>query len=353
MSRFHLPRSARLIAAVVLVTSAACSDGTTAPQVPSSTLSLTVDASAAYAYLRFQDTVLVPVSIADPTTSTGWDMGLYATRVTLNGGHAGPGSTSGYCLCEFASATDAQLQNLTAAGTLGTFDSVAVSAIPASSSFVTDQLDPAIADWSTSQTAGATPTAGQAWILRKGSGASVLLGKFAITQISGATAANPGSVTFEYAVQPTPGAAFGPTDTVTVNTASGKVYFDLGTGAVSTSASWDLQFDGWNIRLNSGVSGSGTTLGLLDVSTAFASITAPYAATAPAQAFRSDVFSGVFARDPWYRYNITGSDNQIWPTYNVYLVRSGTAVYKVQLTSYYSSTGTPRNITIRYSRVAG
>jgi len=345
--------SGRLVLAAAMVALAACSDGPTAPPVPSSTLSLEVDASAAYAYLQFQDTVLVPVSVADPATSTGWDLGLYATRVTLNGGHAGPGSTSGYCLCQFSSVSDAQLATLTASGTLATFDSVTVSAIPATSSFVTDQLDPAIADWSTSQAAGATPTAGQAWILRKGSGASVILGKFAVLQIAGATAANPGSVTFAYAVQPTPGAAFGTPDTVTVNTAGGKVYFDLGTGAVSTAAGWDLQFDGWNIRLNSGVSGAGTVMGLLDVSTAFASITAPYAATAPAQAFRTDVFSGVFAQNPWYRYNITGTDNQIWPTYNVYLVRSGTRVYKLQLTSYYSATGTSRHITIRYSRIAG
>jgi hypothetical protein len=273
--------------------------------------------------------------------------------VTLNGGHAGPGGVSAYCLCQNAAATNAELAAMTPDNQLAVFDSVGLSAIPAAASFVTDQLSTAIGGWYTGTGAAATVTGGRAWLLRKGSGATVILGKFVVTQIAGATAANPGNVTFQYAVQATPGGAFGTAQTVTVNTATGPVYFDLATGAVSTSASWDLQFDGWNIRVNSGVSGPGTTKALLDVSTAFATIDAPYTATAPAQAFRGDSYSGAFSQAPWYRYNITGTDNQIWPTYNVYLVRRGTAVYRVQLTGYYSATGAARNITVRYSRIAG
>ncbi len=345
-----LPSRRPLSAAAVLVL-AACGDST-APPLPPVTRTITVDASATPQYLAFQDTNAVLVTVTDPATSTAWDMSLYATTVTLNGGHAGPGDVSAFCLCQNAAATNAELALMTPDNQRAAFDSVGPADIPAAASFVTDQLATAINGWYAGTGAAATVTPSRAWLLRKGT-TTVTLGKFVVTQIAGASAANPGSVTFQYAVQAAPGGAFGATQTVTVNTAAGPVYFDLATGAVSTSAGWDLQFDGWNIRVNSGVSGPGTTKALLDVSTPFASIDAAYTSTAPAQAFRGDSYSGAFSQNPWYRYNITGTDNQIWPTYHVYLVRRGPAVYRVQLTGYYSSTGAPRNITVRYSRIAG
>ena len=51
------------------------------------------------------------------------------------------------------------------------------------------------------------------------------------------------------------------------------------------------------------------------------------------------------------RYNITGTDNQIWPTFNVYLVRRAGVLFKVQLVNYYGPTGATRQITLRYQRL--
>lgn len=99
------------------------------------------------------------------------------------------------------------------------------------------------------------------------------------------------------------------------------------------------------------MSGSGSLTALVDVGTAYVDITAPYTATAPANVFKRDAYAGVFVSQPWYKYNVTGTDNQIWPTYNVYLVKRGTEVYKVQLTSYYGVTGAARQVTIRYARL--
>jgi hypothetical protein len=83
----------------------------------------------------------------------------------------------------------------------------------------------------------------------------------------------------------------------------------------------------------------------------FAAIDAGCGQSIPASVFAGDSFGGVFASSPWYRYNITGIDNQIWPVFNVYLIKRGTAVYKVQLTGYYAVSGAARNITIRYARL--
>ena len=66
-------------------------------------------------------------------------------------------------------------------------------------------------------------------------------------------------------------------------------------------------------------------------------------AALPAQAYSSDAFGGVFAGSPWYRYNIDASaPNHIHPTFNVYLVKRGADVYKVQLIGYYGPAGESR-----------
>jgi len=355
MLRPFLRRAERLaLGAAFCVAAAACSDSSSTGPTVSTTHSITLDASAAYAYLAL-DTLAQQVSVTTPTTSTAWDMGFFATGVSLNGGAAGPGGVTGYCLCGNANATTAALQAMTAANQLPAFDSVTPAMIPAATAFRGDELDPVINTWYNGSGASATANTGRTFIVRRTTGAGTILAKVQVTNLQGPSATTPGNVSFQFAIEPSVGAAFGATQTATVSVAAAgaPVYFDLAAGAVGNAASWDIAFDGWNILSNGGVSGSGGVSAVPDDVTAFANIDFAYASSAPPQAYRSDTFSGVFALNPWYRYNITGSDNQIWPTYNVYLIRRGTAVYKVQLTGYYSTTGAPRNITIRYAKLAG
>jgi hypothetical protein len=109
---------------------------------------------------------------------------------------------------------------------------------------------------------------------------------------------------------------------------------------------WDLSLDGFTIRLNGGVSGSGAA--------AAAETTEDFEAIATAstdpRAYLQDNFGGVFNSHPWYRYNLTG-ENIIHPTFDVYLVKRGDDVYKVQLINYYGAAGEPRHITFRYARL--
>jgi hypothetical protein len=334
-----------------LVTLAACDDdSSTGPTPPDETSQITVDASQAPAHVRL-GAPITQVTVADPSTSSTWDLGFFATGVTVNGGAAGPGGVVAYCLCANANATDAEVQAMTPENQLTAFESVEDGDIPPDASFQSDVLVPAIHDWFTGTPgAGVAPATDRAWILRKGT-TTALLGKFRVTAIANATASNAGSITFEYAMQPAAGDPFGPGQTSTVDVSAGPVYFDLAAGAESDATSWDIQFTGYDIRLNGGVSGTGNVSALVDEATPFAQITVAYASQAPPQAFRSDAFGGVFADSPWYRYNITGTDNQIWPTFNVYLVKRGTEVHKVQLTSYYSTAGAPRHISLRSARL--
>lgn len=59
-----------------------------------------------------------------------------------------------------------------------------------------------------------------------------------------------------------------------------------------------------------------------------------------------------FDDSPWYRYNLMG-EHRIWPTFDVYLVKKGDEVYKVQLTNFYGPGDEPRHLTLRYAKIAG
>lgn len=131
----------------------------------------------------------------------------------------------------------------------------------------------------------------------------------------------------------------------TVDLSSGEaVYFDLATGAESDASDWDLRFEGYTIRVNGGVSGSGQA-GAVLVDEAFDAIDD---ASDMGRGYLADAFAGVFGEHPWYRYNLN-NNHQIWPTYDVYLIQSGDRVYKVQLIGYYDATGKDRQITFRYA----
>jgi hypothetical protein len=346
--RLFLPRRLAILPAFAL---AACSDSTDPGPITTPTGQITVDAATTTAYVRLGATAQ-SVSVADPSTSGAWDLGFNATTVSTNGGSAGPGGVFVHCLCGNASATTAQLQAFTPDNQLAAFEAVTSASVPAESQFSADALNPGVSSWFTGSGATATVTPNRSFILRQGT-TTVILAKVRVTTIANAGAQNAGVVTVEYATQSTPGGAFGTVQTKAIDVRNGAVYLDLATGTTGTTAiaGWDLLFSGWSIRSNGGVSGTGGVSVLADATTTFAQIDAVYAGAPPAQAFRTDGFTGVFGTQVWYKYNITGTDNQIWPTFNVYLVKRGNEVYKVQLTGYYGAAGNARQITIRYARV--
>lgn len=330
---------------VLLSYGAACSDAVTAPPEPLEG-SFTVDASTRWVYVSLQDSSIVTPT-PSPRESASWDIGFFTTSVTLNGGAAGPGAVTGACVCQNAAATDAQILAMTAESETADFDAVTV---PASASFVTDQLTPAMAGWYTGSGASATAVASRAFLLRLADGSSFAKGH--VVAIQGASATSAGRVTLEYAVQTSATAAFGGTKTITLDgtTATASAAgADLNADANSvTPTDWDLRVDGWNILVNGGVSGPGAA-GIASTTASFDSITT---ASTVSQAYRTDVYAGIFGSNRWYKYNLAG-DNRISPTYDVYLLKRGTTVYKLQITNYYSATNQPRHITFRYKRIAG
>ena len=336
-------RVAAFSGAALLVV-ACSSDEVVAPPDPVEG-TVAVNASQGYVYFSFDEEAVVTPA-PSPSASSAWDIAFSATTVTLNGGAAGPGGVTGHCICQNSAATDAQVLAMTPESEEADF--VGVTSVPAAAVFTSDALTPAIAGWFTGTGATATADPAKAFLVRLAD--SVGYAKVRVTALQNPTAASAGTVTLEYAVQPTATSALGTTQTIQVDLSTGAKSIDLETGTITNSATdWDLRLEGYTIRVNGGVSGPGKG-GAAAASGAFAEITTAKEAD---QAYRTDTYAGVFGSSRWYRYNIGGTGNRISPTFEVYLIKRGDKVYKLQILNYYNATNNPRFITFRYEQIAG
>lgn len=342
---FARRRSSRLLLALPVVLALAACDDDGDPVGPGEDEfgTLTVAAVSGWSYVDLAETASV-VQVSDPANSSAWDLAFFATGVMLNGGAAGPGGVEGFCVCQNDGATNDQIRAMTANGELADFEAVTAANIPTDDdAWISDALTPAFAGWWSYDfaTHTVTPVTDNSWIVRTASGDDFV--KLRVAAMAGASRQGPDQVTLEVATWD--GSAYGATRTIVLDATGGPVSVDLLTGAVN-GASWDLRLEGFNFRANGGVSGEGSAA-VLDAGVPFAET--PAVSEAPSSVFAVDEFGGVFDEHPWYRYNLEGN-HQIWPNYNVYIVRSGSSVYKLQLISYYNPRdGEERHVSFRYA----
>ncbi len=349
--------SSLLIAGLALAAGCSSSDSAIAPTLPSSTLQL--DASTAPVYLALGTTASV-VSVGDPTTSSVWDLALSSEpAVAVNGGASGPGGVTAYCVCTNRGLTLAQIEAITPAAGADAFAAVTASSIPSAASFQADSVSLAISGWyAYNSTTHAITTNANVWGIRLASAAGNFA-KFHVVSIPSPAQANAGPVTLEWALQTGTTGTLGANRSLVVDLSSGaKVYVNLtaGTSSPSSATPWDIALQGYSIYVNGGASGSGGAAAVPLVPSAFYNsygvITAiPIGAQGiPPVAFAVDGAGGAFLSDEPYRYDPTA--HQIWPTLDVYLVKRGTAVYKVQIIGYYGTNGAFGILTVRYEKLA-
>lgn len=311
-------------------------------------------------FVRLTAQGIETVSIADAATSSQWDMAIERTAVTLNGGSAGPGGVTGACLCRNQSLTLAQLLELgrAPAAERQRFDRITADSIPTDAAqFVSDRfVSAAGAFWRGTAGASAVVEADSAWMLRWGVvGGNLRFGKLRVVSLTNPTAQTPGTVRIEYTLQPTSGNTEFPAvrGLNVVVPANGVAYVDLDTDATTTeNGPWDIAFDGWRLRTNSTAAGEAQVRnlrfgpGTTQTSNTFANANLAFARFAPSFVWRADTFEGIFASRPWYRYD--SAINVVYPTYDVFIVRRGTAAWKVQFTGYFLPQGSSeRRVTIR------
>lgn len=120
------------------------------------------------------------------------------------------------------------------------------------------------------------------------------------------------------------------------------------------------QDDAWDIRLpcltDSGVTGADFQIFIADEASALVDTTNSYlgvdSEAEQYYGFKSNLTEvKAFTANPWYQYNLNGG-HLLWSQYGVYLIKTNTANYKLQVTSYYDESGISGNYSFRFDAIS-
>lgn len=342
-----------LMIPLALVALAACESEVAAP--PEETFEegvLTIDASSpvSFAYVSLTGGGALP-SPADPGGSTAWDMAFRRFSVRLNGGVAGPGSVSAVSLGNNAGLTADQVAALTPEDGEAAFAAITAADIPAGG-FVEDALAPETGpSWFRfdRQSGSIVANPGAAWKLREGSGRGYGVIRMVEIAMQGE---RPVGATIQFR-RHDPGGSLGAPESLALDLTRGPVFVSLSNGIVRDPAGcgWDVATSPeFTIQVNEACGAGTFPLDPTDDFTALAR-----ADDAPDYAGFLSTIAGAFPATVgdaqgafWYSIR---QNNRMWPTYNVYFVRVGAEVYKVQLFDYYNATGDSGHPSVRFQRL--
>ncbi|MDX2182621.1 MAG: hypothetical protein SFW08_01430 [Gemmatimonadaceae bacterium] len=350
---------------VLATAAAACENDTVAPENPvTATAQATIDAASdlAFAGIKLAPTATV-VAVVDTTSPTTWDIAFRATTARINSGLGGPSTVRVACLCRNQALNTAQLQAIDTVAERLRFERITADSAPADSAFRAETFAPAVSNWSTGAGATIAANTGRRFGFRRpapaGSAHAFLYSKLEIVSITPGT---PGQIILRYTTQTTPLSAW-PADIIDTIalTSSSPQYIKLNTNAAGTAADHDLRLEGLDFRLGPNVTGAtfvSAAYANVNATSTDPAVTNPDMSNPNARWLRDGTLNPMMlavagnaaASSVWYRYD--PALNLILPRYEVYLVRTPSGLFKVQPFSYYSATGTARQIAIRYARIA-
>lgn len=357
----HLSVRAVALALCATALLAACEDESDDVEpLPEGSFVLNASSQTAYTYfnLESQDTV----AVATPGSSSAWDLAFRRFEIRLNGGVAGPKGVTGFNLENSVGLTDAQVLALTPANTEAAFDAIDESDIPPSGDFTTEALAEDFTGWFRPTPTGLVANRNAAWKFRlPGNRGHALLRVQEITNESTNPSPTDGMAAIRLGYRLETAGVLGPEDSVTITMPSGSSgVVNLQTkaiqlGVLPVTCDWDVRVSrAYELQINEGAScGAGTFP--LQPGQSYASLTT--ASDAPQYGPFISLVSGPIPNsfdDPRgpFLYGLN-NDQLLYPTFNTYLVRVGSAVYKVQVTGYYNpldptQSGFPA---IRFARV--
>lgn len=332
----------------------ACESDATLPEPgePGPTGELLLDASSSTAFTYVDLENLSTVTPATPATSTGWDVGIRRYEVRLNGGLTGPGDVAATVLVDHAGQDAATILGYTAANRLAEFEAIDADDIPASAAFSASGLVNDPSSWFTPTGQGIAANPARAWKIRRGDGG------FAVLRIAefGFTGQALTGFTVEYRLQS--GSALGSLESATIvpGAPGAPTRLSLATGTATTAdgCGWDLAVDAaLTVTLNTGCNAGSYPLQSGEAFDALTTVDAPQYGPFLA-AITSPIANSVSADDaPPFLYGLDEANpHRLVPSFNIYLVRRGTAVYKVQFLNYYNPAGGASGFpTLRVSRI--
>lgn len=348
--------TALLLSAPTLAVIGCESDGT-GPATPLNVVGTAeLNASSTTQFVYFNLGTGSVVTVTSPTTSSDWDLALRRYEVRLNGGAVGPKGVSGFNLANNAAASPQQMLAFTPENQKAAFEAVGTAQVPAAGSFVTETLTANPLGWLSFGAQGPVANSQAAWKLRRVTG-----GGFALVRVTGLTMAGASqqtatlsTVTMEYRYQAA-GGTLGAKQTATLSLTGGTPAIDLSTGTASAGAGC-----GWDLKANADFSLTANTACNVGTAPLDASESFDGATRADDALGYGGFLAGLSGAVPFtsalnnpggpFLYNLAG-DNRLSPTYNIYLVKVGAAIYKIQLIGYYGATGLSGYPTIRYARI--
>lgn len=279
-----------------------------------------ISASTGWAYLNLAGE---QPNVAEPSSSTAWDLGFNRTQLASNGGTSGPGRAG-------VMQVDLPFAEVTSAGTIG-YEPDTLLPIPGPPGSGTFSGNPVLLDWYDYDPVNhvATPK-DQVYLVR---GATGGYAKFRIVGYQGGN--------FEVELQGVPRQV--ETRTLEIDASAGWTYWSLSLGRVVTSSlstEWDLALSRTNLRTNSGTSGSGAGGAWASTETSLDAVT-----QAPTDGYQVDALvplpgppgSGEISANPvlagWYNYD--PATHAVSPKPTVFVVRTARGDYaKLQIEAY-------------------
>jgi len=280
-----------------------------------------------------------------------WDILLRRYEVRVNSAAtagAATKSVTAYAMNNNKTRTDAEVLAFTIDNTLAAFDALRAASIPADTAFKTDRLEENKYGYLTLNGAPVV-NAAAFWKVKTSNGGYAA---FRATAIAYSQTGSLTSLTLESRLQT--GATLGAVQTLIIPFTGATRNVSLVTNAAVTSSgcSWDISVNPrtFEMFVNSAC-GVGTSPG--GTSPTFANATTASDA-AQYSAYIAELYgpipNSISDLGAPFRYNLSGT-NRLHPTFNTYLIKVGTKVYKLQMTNYYSESGAGGYPTLRSARI--
>lgn len=339
------------------IVSSSSSVASPGPVVNAGPLNTGTSNAPVYVYYDLDTATKLTLTEAEAATNSDWDIAFRRTKVYLNAKAKTP--VKAFATGNNTDFFDASKQPIkekfiaaTADSELADFTAVTATAIPAAASFASDKEARVIGgkfynyDMATHVV---TAAADKSFIVFSDGNYSKIRAKSLTT--AGQTMS---SITLGISFQDI---ARGDTTflaeverTFDAVACTGNIYIDLDTQTkVSETDPWDIYLPcatvgtdtGAKLELNIAADASA----ILDGTPSYTGIDKTTHNLLGFQPNLSNVL--FFDTNPWYQYNLEGT-HLLYSQYQVYLVKTATATYKFQITSYYNETGVSGHYSFRY-----
>ncbi len=356
-SSASLVSSSSSSSSIVSSSSSSSSVAAPGPVVNVGPLSTGTSNAPVYVYYDLDTGAKLTLTEAEAATNTEWDIAFRRTKVYLNSKAATP--VKAFATGNNADFFDASKQPIkekfiaaTAEGELADFTAVTAAAIPAATSFTTDKEERVIGgkfyNYNTT-THVVTAAADKSFIVYSDGNYSKVRAK-SLTSAGRTMSSITLGISFQDIARGDTTFLAEVDRTFDAVACTGNIYIDLDSQTkVNETDPWDIYFPCTTVGTDTGAS---FELNIAADASAIPDGTPSYTGidktTHNFLGFQPNLSTVLFFDTfPWYQYNLEGT-HLLYSQYQVYLVKTVKATYKVQITSYYNETGASGNYSFRF-----